>query len=338
MEWLYEEGIGECRAALVDAGRIIEAHIERESENVLAGAVAQGRLVKLLIPKKRGIVKLLSGEEVLLEPIPPRLSEGGTVLVEIRREAIGEPGLDGERRDKLALARAAQPGMKPHPGPSLLQRIRATGLPITPCPAHEEDRLEAHGWSELLESAMRGEVGTEAAALRIFPTPAMVLIDVDGSLPPAQLGPKGAKLAAQAIRAMNLTGSIGIDLPTMNNKDERAIAAAQIDKILPQPFERTAVNGFGFVQIIRKRERASLIELLREDPVRAAAMALLRQGERWRSGNAAGGGPVTLSANPSVTGLIHRNRHWVEMLEKRRGGVVTLAADASLSMESFHAG
>ena len=124
----------------------------------------------------------------------------------------------------------------------------------------------------------------------------------------------------------------------LSPEEAAVIAAAQIDKILPQPFERTAVNGFGFVQIIRKRERASLIELLREDPVRAAAMALLRQGERWRSGNAAGGGPVTLSANPSVTGLIHRNRHWVEMLEKRRGGVVTLAADASLSMESFHAG
>ena len=338
MEWLYEEGIGECRAALVHAGRIVEAHIERESEKVLAGAVAQGRLVKLLIPKKRGIVKLLSGEEVLLEPIPPRLSEGGMVLVEIRRAAIGEAGLDGERRDKLALARAAQPGVKPHPGPSLLQRIRATEISITPCPAHEDDRLEAHGWSELLESAMRGEVGTEEAALRIFPTPAMVLIDVDGSLPPAQLGPKGAKLAAQAIRAMNLTGSIGIDLPTMNNKEERAIAAAQIDKILPQPFERTAVNGFGFIQIIRKREHASLIELLREDPVRTAAMALLRYGERWRSGNSGGGGPVTLTANPAVISLIHRNKHWIETLEKRRGGTVTLAPDASLNTESFHAG
>ena len=95
-----------------------------------------------------------------------------------------------------------------------------------------------------------------------------------GSLPPAQLGPKGAKLSAQAIRRMGLAGSIGIDLPTMNNKDERMIAAAQIDKYLPLPFERTAVNGFGFVQIIRRRERANLMELLREDPVLTAALAL----------------------------------------------------------------
>lgn len=339
MEWLYEEGIGESRAALVKSGRIIEAQIEREGEAVLAGAVAQGRLVKLLIPKKRGIVRLLSGEEVLLEPIPPRLSEGGTVLVEVRRAALGEAGLDGERRDKLALARAAQPGAKPHPGPSLLQRIRETGVPITPCPAHEEDRFEAHGWSELLDSAIRGEVGSEDAALRIFPTPAMVLIDVDGSLPPAQLGPKGAKLAAQAIRAMGLAGNIGIDLPTMNNKDERAIAAAQIDKILPLPFERTAVNGFGFIQIIRKRERASLIELLRDDPVLSAALALLRRAERAQgAGGAVGGGPVSLSANPAIIERIRRAPDWLARLEKRRGGTVMLRPDGALAPGEHHAG
>src|SRR3546814_14668754 len=67
------------------------------------------------------------------------------------------------------------------------------------------------------------------------PSPAMILIDVDCSLPPAKLGPKGAKLAAQAIRRLGLTGSIGIDLPTMNNKDERAVASAQSDKYLPLP-------------------------------------------------------------------------------------------------------
>ena len=64
---------------------------------------------------------------------------------------------------------------------------------------------------------------------------------------------------------MGLAGNIGVDLPTMNNKDERTIAAAQFDKVLPQPFERTAVNGYGFIQIIRKKERPSLMEVLRED-------------------------------------------------------------------------
>jgi hypothetical protein len=210
--------------------------------------------------------------------------------------------------------------------------LHATGTPVRPCPAHEEDRLEAHGWGELLEEATSGEVGTEAAALRIFPTPAMILIDVDGSLPPAQLGPKGAKLAAQAIRRMALTGSIGIDLPTMNNKDERTIAGAQIDKYLPLPFERTAVNGFGFVQIIRKRERASLMEALRADPVESAVLALLRRAERHGTG-----GGVTVTAAPPVIDRLHRQRDWIARLEQRRGGTVVLQADPALTIWAGHA-
>ncbi|MEO8723007.1 MAG: ribonuclease [Sphingobium sp.] len=331
-EWLYEEGIGECRAALVERGHILEALIEREGDHVLGGAVVQGRLVRTLIPRKRGIVRLLhSGEEVLMEPIPPKLAEGGTLFVEITRERIGEEG-----RDKLAKGRAALPGSKPQPGPSLLQRIRATDLPVVPCPAHQADALEAHGWSELLEQAISGDVGTEAAALRIFLTPAMVLIDVDGSLPPAQLGPKGAKLAAIAIRQMGLTGSIGIDLPTLNNKDERAITAAQIDKILPLPFERTAVNGFGFIQIIRKRERPSLMELLREEPALTAALALVRRAERHESGGAGQGGAVTIHGHPAVLDKIRKGGDWMARLEKRRGGAVVLQQDASLGMNAGH--
>lgn len=325
-EWLYEEGIGEARAALIEKGRLVEALIEREGEAARAGAVMQGRLTATIIPKKRGIVRLISGEEVLVEPIPPKTSEGATVLVEILREAIPEEG-----RPKRAKGRIAQPGVKPHPGPSLLQRLRATGTPVIPCPAHEEDRLDAHGWSEVMEEAISGDIGTEAAALRLYVTPAMLLIDVDGSLPPAQLGPKGAKLAAQAIRRMGLSGSIGIDLPTMNNKDERMIAAAQIDKYLPLPFERTAVNGFGFLQVIRRRERANLIELLREDPVVTATLALLRRAERHGAGGAA-----TLTAAPAIVDLLHRKPDWIDQLARRRGGAIALQTDATLAISGGH--
>lgn len=335
--WLYEEGIGEARAALVQSGRIVEAQIEREDGQVRAGGVHSGRLVRTLIPRKRGIARLDGGDLVLIEPIPPKVAEGAAVKVEILREAIGEPGLEGER-DKLAKGRIAVPGTPAGLGPSLYQRIVESGLPVLPCPAHEADRLEAAGWSELLAEAMTGEVGAEDAALRIFPTPAMTLIDVDGSLPPAQLGPNGAKLAAQAIRRMGIAGSIGIDLPTMNNKDERAIAAAQIDKYLPQPFERTAVNGYGFIQIVRRRARFSLIELLRADPVRAAAMAALRAAER-HSGSGGGGdgaGALTLTLAPAAAREILAHPDWIRLLERRRGGTARIVGDETLTLGAHH--
>ena len=44
------------------------------------------------------------------------------------------------------------------------------------------------------------------------------------------------------------------------------------------------MNGFGFLQIIRPRARASLPELLRADPVGAAARAALRTLERTPAG------------------------------------------------------
>lgn len=333
--WLYEEGVGESRAALVKGGRIVEAQIEREDKRARAGGIHSGRLIRTLIARKRGIVRLDSGEMVLIEPIPPKVAEGAPVRVEILREAIGEPGLD-EAREKLAKGRIAQAGVQAGLGPSLLQRLQASGLPIVPCPAHEVDRLEAAGWSELLAEAMTGEVGAEDAALRIFPTPAMTLIDVDGSLPPAQLGPKGAKLAAQAIVRMGIAGSIGIDLPAMNNKDERLVAAAQVDKYLSQPFERTAVNGFGFVQIIRKRERPSLMELLRADPVRAASMAALRAAERQET-SGAGGGSVKLTVSAAVAKDIRAHPDWIRTLERRRGGSLEVAIDDALPLGGHHA-
>src|SRR6185436_2702885 len=96
------------------------------------------------------------------------------------------------------------------------------------------------------------------------------------ALPSAALAAAGAEAAGRTIRRLGLGGSIGIDLPTLAAKDGRRAAAAALDRVLPQPFERTAVNGFGFLQVVRRRERASLPELIQSDPAGAAARALLR--------------------------------------------------------------
>jgi len=95
--WLYEDGIGEARAAFVSNGRILEAVIEREGGGARAGAILPGRLAETIVPRRRGIARLDSGEEVLIEPIPPKVAEGAAILVEITREALYEPGLDGVR-------------------------------------------------------------------------------------------------------------------------------------------------------------------------------------------------------------------------------------------------
>jgi hypothetical protein len=317
-EWLYEAGIGENRAALVADDAILEAAIELP-ESVRLGSVLDGRLAAILVPGRRGIVATGSGD-VLLEPLPGTLTEGQRLRIEIVREAIPERGRPKQPRGRVT---EAPPGA----GPSLAERI-GSPAPLDPS---GPDRLERAGWSEMLEQAATGELDFTGGALRMDLTPAMTLFDVDGNLPPAELAVAGAAAAAAAIRRFGIGGSIGIDLPTLGSKAARQAAAEAADAILPQPFERTAVNGFGFLQIVRRRDRASLPELLQSDRAGAAARALLRKAER-----ASGAGERTLAAAPAVIARIEAHRDWIAQIERRIGAPIALRADPGLAISAGH--
>lgn len=322
-EWLYEDGIGEARAALVEQDGIVEALVEREGAGVRAGAVLDARLERTMAETGRAVLMLPDGARAILNTIPPRTSEGALVRVAITREAIPDAGDPKPAQVRLAsdepLAAA----------PTLLERIGAAGLAVTPLRPHQPDRLEAAGWSEVMEEARTGLSSFATGLLRISPTPAMTLIDVDGAVRNARLAIDGAAASARAIRRLGIAGSIGIDLPTLSGKAERQAAAAEVDRLLPQPFERTAVNGFGFLQIVRRRTRPSIVETLRADPVTAAALALLRRAER-----AGGIGPRTLVAAPAVIRLLAARPHWTGELARRIGANVVLQEDAALAISA----
>lgn len=318
-EWLFEAGIGEDRAILVEEGGILEAAIELPAA-VRAGAVVEARLRRILVPGRRGIAELGDGSEALVEPLDPALTEGAAFRAEVLREAIPEAG-----RAKLAKVRATEAECRP--GPTLAERIGG-GAAV---PLVGPDRFEAAGWSELLEEATRGEIAFAGGALRLSLTPAMTLFDVDGSLPPAELARAGAAAAARAIRRFGLGGSIGIDLPTLPDKAGRQAAAAEVDRLLPPPFERSAVNGFGFLQIVRRRERASIPEIVQGDPAGAAARALLRRAQRT-----SGHGALTIAAAPAVVARIEANADWIERLRREVGAEVALQAEGSLAISAGH--
>lgn len=307
-EWLYEEGIGENRAILVEDGAIVEAAIELPG--LRAGAVVPARLTD-----SAGIATLDDGSEAMVSPAG--LTEGAAFRAEVIREAIPERG-----RPKPARVRPTD--LPLGSGPSLVERIGG------PRPAFGPDRFEEAGWSELLEEAMTGEIPFAGGALRMSLSPAMTLFDVDGGLPPPALAEAGAAAAARAIRRFGIAGSIGIDLPTLP-RDGRQAAAAALDTILPQPFERTAVNGFGFLQIVRRRERASLPELLGADPVGAAARALLRRAER-----SPGTGERNLHAAPGPIARLRAEPAWLEELARRLGAPIVLREEPGLAISAGH--
>ena len=306
--WLYEAGIGEARAALVQDDRIIEAAIEREDDCALkVGLVARARLVELL-PGRRGRVTL-DGGDALINHLPPGITQGASLTVEIVREALPESG-------RAKLAKAVPSDSTPCPAPTLYERLMATGVPVHSPRAHEPDALEAAGWSELLDEAMSGEIVFPLGALRLSPTPAMTLFDVDGAPPLDALAVAAAHAVARAIRRHGIGGSIGIDFPTIAGKAQRGAVAAAIDESLPPPFERTAMNGFGFLQIVRPRPRASIPEILRADPVGAAVRATLRTLERT---------PPTASRRHTLPASVHARlmarAEWLAELARRKGVV-----------------
>ncbi len=310
-EWLYEAGIGECRAALVEEGVIVEARIERDGDGPRVGAVLAARLVEA-----GKVVLDAPGDPVATLPLPPGLSLGTRLTVEITRMALRERGRDQPARARLSdLAAGA--------GPDLRARIAATGLPVAELSAMGPDRLEDAGWSELIEHVRAGHWPFAGGALWVDTTPAMTLIDIDGDGNGLALARAGAEAAAHVIRCCDIGGSIGIDFPTLASRAERLAIDALVDDRLPPPFERTAINGFGLMQIIRRRERPSLVERVRFDPVATDAALLLRQAERAKST-----GVLRLTARPAVADHIAAHPGWVAELQKRTGRPVEIVRDA----------
>lgn len=308
-EWLIERGIGETRAVLVENGRILEARILRD------GVIPAGTILAAQLKSTgRNGVALSDGQEYLLPKGAPGVTEGARLNIEVTREALG--GAEPWKRP-LARSTDAAPGAAPR------LNGRELRFPATP------DELEDAGWSDLLDEARTGLIGFPGGELRISLTPAMTLIDVDGNLPAAELAVAGARAAAAAIRRHGIGGSIGIDLPTVDSKATRLAAAESIDALLPKPFERTAVNGFGFLQIVRPRTHASQLETAADRAIFETA-AVLRRAAREV-------GSIRLAAHPSVIAVLERRPDWLDQLGKQVGGAVTLRADPLIAMSAAHA-
>lgn len=308
-EWLYEAGIGEARAALVEDGEIIEARILVDGV-VPAGTEARAQLKRTTRPT----IAQMGGVEYLLPKGASGLTEGMALTIEVTREAI--PGAEPWKRPLARMTDGAGRAAKLPEGKAL----------TFPSP---DDPLAGVGWLDLIDEARSGLIAFPGGELRVSVTPAMTLIDVDGHLPPAELAVVGARTAAKCIRRHGVGGSIGIDLPTAGSREARQSAAAAVDTILPQPFERTAVNGFGFLQIVRPRTHASLFELA-TDRATFEARALLRRA-------ASEVGRIRLAAHPAVIAALEANPEWIEKLSRGVGGTVTLRRDASLAISGGHA-
>lgn len=320
-EWLYETGIGENRAALVEDNEIIRAEIERPHAGPCVGSVFRARFDAALIGRRVVQVRLEGGGEAFLDPAPSGFGSGGRCTVEVVREpAMVRNAASRVRRNKAIKVRVVPDDTPLGAGPGLRERLNTMPWPVRDLRSIDADALEAAGWGELVEEARSGEMRFSGGRLLIELTQAMTVIDVDGDLPADALAVAGATTAARAIGRLRLGGPIAIDLPTSSGRQARLNAADAFDRAMVPgiKFERTAVNGWGLLHVITQRKRASLMEVIGGDEHDAAALMLYRQAER-----ASGFGSTLITANSNVVAAFSRNGANDLELAARRGGEVT---------------
>ncbi|QOV94627.1 ribonuclease E/G [Novosphingobium sp. ES2-1] len=317
-DWLHEAGIGEERAILVSGGRILSARV-CWGEKVRPGLVAQARLVTRHAGSRRGVVRFDDGAEALVDQLPREATEGVSLPVRVTRAAIAERG-----RTKLPVVRPA-PGEDPRPAPSLREELEATGASVKSV-AITGRAFAENGWDELAEQAVTGEIAFAGGSIIVSPTPAMTLIDIDGTLPPLKLALSAVDVIADALHRLDIGGSVGIDFPTLHEKKERQhVDKALGDALIDWQGERTAMNGFGFVHLVSRLERASLVARYTRFPVAAAARALLRNAERVSEP-----GALLLTAHPRVLAAILPA--WETELASRTGRTIRRKEDPALAL------
>lgn len=320
--WLYEAGIGENRALRLEHGELAQVRVERADGRARPGAVVDAKFTRQWVAGKSGIVTLPDGQEALLQPLPAGATEGSMVRVEIVRAAISERGGQAKR----AKARPAEADSALRDGPDLLAELAASDLPVRQTHAHEEDVLARHGWHEAMEQAETGRIDFEGGNLLVSLTPAMTLFDVDGPLAPFELAKRAGREVARALVRFDVRGNIGVDFPTLQAKAERSAVTAIFDDHMTANCERTAINGFGFLQIVSRKSGPSVLEILQASRATNAALKLLRQAERDR-----GSGTLRLVAHPAVANRL--TPVLLEELAKRTGRTPTVEPQGDISID-----
>lgn len=354
---------GEVRVAVVADGTLHDYAIWRPGSPDGLGDLWRGR-VTAQVPAMAGAFVAIGAMEGFLPDSEGAkgLIEGAILTVRITRTAQGgkgprlsakgiepEDGPPGFRRPgidplrELAARYPSAPVLTDDHALSASLRADLGAGRVQVVPRAFDDGLEAE-----IEALAASELTLESGArLAIWPTPALVAIDVDAgsALGGARDAHGGAgrrhrtlneslvPALARQIRLRNLAGAILVDFAGMKAKQRASLGPALTQALAGDPM-RPRFLGFtalGLAEITRPRARAPLHETL-SGPLAAGLTALRAIAAAIR---ATPGRPPAARAAPAVVAALEADSVALTELAGLAGQRLTIRSDPSLSANAW---
>lgn len=344
---------GEARIAVSKDNRLIDYALWRPGSPDGVGDKLPGRVTAMVPAMAGAFVALPDGEGFLPDSEGAKgLTAGTRLTVRITRAAQGGKG------PRLTARLPADAPLGPGPDPlhrmaarypeasvavddaALAASVTASlGVRPTIVPVAFDDDI-----ADAVDALSRPVVDLGGGArLSIWPTPALVAIDIDSGGTVA--GPGGARsrhealnktilpALAEQIRLRNLSGGIVVDLAGLASRKRIAlapdfVAALETDPLRPKFLGFTAL---GLAEIVRARVHPPLHELL-AGPL-ATGLAALRGVLAAFDLNPKA--MPALRAHPSVVSALQVDQAALPDLARRTGRRITLRSDPSLSQAAW---
>ena len=349
---------GEAQIAVVDDNRLLDFSLWRPGAPDGVGDIHQGRVIALVPGMAGAFVALTDAEGFLPDSEGAKGLTAGTILtVRITRAAQGNKGprLTAKLDDPAAGGSVALIRRGPDPIVRLAARYPGARIvvddPGLAANLRQRDRSPVADRVSVVSSVFDDDIADAidalsrsvvdvpgGACLSIWPTPALVAIDVDSSS--ALAGAGGARgrhetinrtilpVLADQIRLRDLSGAIVVDLAGLSPRKRAAIGPDFIAALANDPL-RPKFLGFtalGLAEIVRSRIHPPLHELL-SGPL-AAGLAALRAV--MADYNLDPRAMSAVRAHPGVVSALQADPAALPDLLRRTGRGATLRSDPSL--------
>jgi ribonuclease G len=318
MEIVHDDGSGERRVGVFEGDVLVELHLHR-SHGFMWGETGTAQIKSK--SSSTHFLKTSDGRDILLRD-QVREPVGASLAFRISREAIAEPGLL-----KMAEARRFAEGDAER-SPDGLWSARFPKMRAGPA--------QISAMSDALSSALLGTAQAGDALISYQRTKAGLVFDIDGEGSPPAINLAAAREIARLLRLYQVGGMVMIDFVSVNSKEERLNIALAFDEASAadeRRFERSAINGFGLMQVVRPRPRPSVLDILFGTHIQSVcdetqALWLLRA-----AATEPGIGARTITARPSVALWLSRAsaKPLIEEVEKATGAPLSIIADPQLA-------